>query len=149
MALVQTRNTRSWNSRIRQFDFSPAEDYLVAAFAVSSGIGARYTPGWVAMQWLDLVHARQVDGAMSPNADAIQVFQCSAKGCNLTTVGLMKLITFHGKSGKSSAEPISITKGSIADGLKYGWRGGAFPPMGRVTRGRSPAVSGRQPVLTG
>lgn len=143
MALIQTRNTRSWNDRARQYDFKPSEDYLVAAYRVSAEIGTPYSPGRVGRQWLDAVHAQQVGKFVEPDPYSIQLFQCSAKGCNLTTVGVMKLITFHTGKGMAYAQAFTTAKDAIADGLKFGWRGGSFPPIGSIGRARSGAFIGR------
>jgi len=157
MALIQTRNTRAWSANDMQYAFKPAEDYLVAAYLVSSSIGNPYAPSTIAHAWLNRVLATQSGRTLGINQDHIHMFQCSAQGCNLTTVGLTRLISFHEKGGKTHSQAISLAQSAIVDGQKYGWRGGAFPGIGMASapspdpgpaptgRGRSGAIGSGDP----
>ncbi|MDB5412511.1 MAG: hypothetical protein JWR10_846 [Rubritepida sp.] len=77
------------------------------------------------------------------NPEIIQMFQCSAQGCNLSTVGLTKLINFHSKTGITSSEAVSLAQNSIVNGQKYGWRGGTFPGIWVAATPSAPALSSR------
>jgi hypothetical protein len=130
MVIVQTRNTRLWNIGASQYDFKPEEDYIIAAYAVSASIGNPYTPGAVAREWLKSSQAQSERKGYAINADCIKLFQCSDKGCNLTTKGLVTLIKFNMKQGGSHAEATTTAFQNISDGMKFGWRGGKFASPG-------------------
>ena len=127
MVLVQTRNTRTWDAKAKQYQFNAPEDYIIASYSCSPDVGAPYVPGTVAERWLMRVEKESEGRTQKLDSDMIHMFQCSAQGCNLSTVGLLKLTKFHMTNGKSRAEAFSTAKGAIGDGQKFGWRGGAFP----------------------
>jgi hypothetical protein len=151
MVLVQTRNTRTWDATDKQYQFNAPEDYIVASYSCSPELGAPYIPGTVSGRWL-VGKAKDNEGrTMGLDSDMIHMFQCSAQGCNLSTVGLLKLTKFHMTNGKTSVEAFNSAKTAISDGQKFGWRGGAFPKPNAwvsgtldnrviIGRGRSNAV---------
>lgn len=153
MVLVQTRNTRTWSPSYKRYLFNPPEDYIIAAYSVSSSLGKPYQAGTVAYRWLDQVKATSDQRTMGLDADMIHIFQCSSQGCNLSTVGLMKLITFKTKAGAGHAEAMSFAKDAIGNREKFGWRGGAFPGLESVETGggrmRSSAFSAPKPRMPG
>jgi hypothetical protein len=147
MVLIQTRNTRLWNAKRHEYDFKPADDYIVASYSLSPDIGRPYIPGTVAQAWLNRVLTLQSGRTSGIDANIIHMFQCSDKGCNLSVVGQTKLINFHMKGGKTVSDATSAAQDAICNGLKFGWRGGVFPGIGLasaapVMRSRSGAVSG-------
>ncbi len=152
MVLVQTRNTRTWSDMRKQYVFKPDEDYIVASYSVSQDIGRPYSPSTVAFRWLDKLKADSESRTMGMTSDMTHMFQCSPKGCNLTNVGLMKLIKFNMSSGKSAVEALSLAKNAIGDMQKFGWRGGTFTGLASAPgegRSRSYAFSAPKPKLPG
>lgn len=152
IVLVQTRSTRPWSHNQSQYIFKPSEDYIVASYSVSQEIGRPYSPSIVTFRWLDKLKADSDKRTMRLDGDMIHMFQCSPKGCNLTSVGLLTLTKMNMKSGKPEVEALSFAKNAIGDAQKFGWRGGSFPGLERApgeNRARSSAFSAPRPRLPG
>lgn len=127
MALIQTRNTRDWDDKAKNFAFKPAEDYLIAAYSVARKLGSPYVSGSCSKHWLEGALAKQTGAQVDRGSiDMFPVFQCSAQGCNLSFTGVTRLITFHQKQGLPLVEASAEALGSIGDAVKFGWRG-SFP----------------------
>ncbi|CAO3415054.1 hypothetical protein [Azospirillum doebereinerae] len=142
--IVQTRNTRSWSATKRNYDYVPADDYLMAVYSVDPSACTPYVPGAVAAAWLGRTIAIEARQSVAADDKMVQLFQCSDQGCRLSTVGVMKLITFRMKT-HNRADAVTWAKGEVGNAAKYGWRGGtlgaadalsedSFPPETRARR---------------
>jgi hypothetical protein len=153
MVVVQTRNVRDWNRQKKQFDFAPAEDYIVASYSIDPSLGVNYDAGTVSRNWLlqqytvrnpnetpkprkglakllgkkKAAPGSTVDFTADPRI--IPIFRCSDQGCNLTTTGILKMSNMHMQNGQTRAEAYNTASNAITSGQKYGWLGGTFPAI--------------------
>jgi hypothetical protein len=125
VVLVCTRAARSWNPATRNYAFDPAEDYIVAAFSVAAGYGAPFTPGAVARAWLDADMAEEPRPIAGIEVDLVQAFRCSQQGCNVSSIGGMRIVTLH-ENGHTRTDVMQSAE-LRTNGYRYGWRGGSFP----------------------
>lgn len=127
MALIQTRSTRAWSATAKNYDFKPAEDYLVAAYSLSPKLGSPYVPGSCSRHWINNAYVSQQGQAPDNGTiDQFLVFQCSPQGCKLSFNGVMQLTKFNMKSGAPQVQASTAAMDSITDAAKFGWRG-SFP----------------------
>ncbi len=126
MVLIQTRTVRSWNAQLMQFNFMPAEDYLIAGWLVSPSLGSPYRPGTVMEKWFAAVDARL--GSEGETPKVFSFWNAAPASCTLSTRGPIHMITSQvANSGKTEVEAISIAKNQFVNSAKYGWQGGNFP----------------------
>lgn len=150
IVLVQARGTRIWNSMDDQYTFKPAEDYVVAAYSVSGDIGNPYTPGTIARVWLNRQLDLQSGTTRGLTSSYTHMFQASSKGCEFSTLTQLKLIKFNLASGAKHAEAVISAQNAMSEGLKYGWRGGAFPGLWVAAEISAPVLSrGRSNAILG
>ncbi len=153
VALIQTRSTRPWNQRTRQYDFKPDEDYLVSAWLVSEEAGTHYRAGTVLQRWFGEVNEALEIPHGNVEGELYNFWNCHPTSCKLSRNGPTFLITnFRGEGGV--AEAISLAKRDFVNLNKFGWRGGSFTGAWQSSPGRgnarvSPFRLGRRIPMAG
>ena len=151
MAIVQSRgNTRPWSDAANNFQFSPEEDCMLAAYCLSARLGTPYEPGLCSRDYIKKVMAAGQGGGSVENftpspgisKDMFQIFQCSAKGTNLAFYGCMLLLKGFRRSGMPEMEAIVRSADDMTRKDQWGWKGSVFPPLVNRAPGARPRGAG-------
>ncbi|MBK1693849.1 hypothetical protein CKO09_03720 [Chromatium weissei] len=121
MCIVQTRNTRDWDARLKQFRFSSGpngEDYIIAAFAVPGNLGQPYTPARVLGRFLEL--SLSTPGPLDLGDGIRSVFRSDPAASRLTINGFQQM---------SEQFPAQNQIRNFTRNGQSGWQGGNFPPI--------------------
>jgi hypothetical protein len=133
--LVQTRNHRPWDDDIKNYRFTYAEDYMVAAYTIAPALGSPWLPGRMIMDWLNLFSFTRAGAVQyQPTAGLDQVFQCSPAGCKLSKLGAATLMRMFNSNGSSQGEAYAMSLGNFlrpenkarTGRVDAGWLGGDF-----------------------
>ena len=151
IVLIQARNRRVWNDKLKNYIFDKDEDCLIAAYSLAPSVGIAYKPATCINLWLDGVVPDPDAPDSAERNKIIKMFQCDEQGCKLSKLGLLTIINSYTLPPHDLPVSQAIIAGKLnmTDGVERdtpnGWQGKTFP---RRMSAAQPARSRRYNLTT-